>query len=242
MRPLNLDDYDITSQEDLSVNAAAVLKKREGRTIKAGGLWVYDNEIASLRGSFEDGDIISVEDFDGYFMGYGFINRKSRITVRLLSRRKESRITPAFLAERVRRAWDYRRKVIDTSSCRLIFGEADFLPGLTVDKYEDILVVESLALGIDRLKGYLLAALVAALREDGVPISWTWKTVKRPAFSWTRKTTAGPSTASAEVPGSWTASLTPAPLRSTPQLRALRRSPRWTPPTWLSNRHRKMRA
>ena len=88
MRPLNLDDYDITSQEDLSVNAAAVLKKREGRTIKAGGLWVYDNEIASLRGSFEDGDIISVEDFDGYFMGYGFINRKSRITVRLLSRRK----------------------------------------------------------------------------------------------------------------------------------------------------------
>ena len=153
MRPLNLDDYDITSQKDLSVNAAAVLKKREGRTIKAGGLWVYDNEIASLRGSFEDGDIISVEDFDGYFMGYGFINRKSRITVRLLSRRKESRITPAFLAERVRRAWDYRRKVIDTSSCRLIFGEADFLPGLTVDKYEDILVVESLALGIDRLKG-----------------------------------------------------------------------------------------
>ena len=170
MRPLNLDDYDITSQKDLSVNAAAVLKKREGRTIKAGGLWVYDNEIASLRGSFEDGDIISVEDFDGYFMGYGFINRKSRITVRLLSRRKESRITPAFLAERVRRAWDYRRKVIDTSCCRLIFGEADFLPGLTVDKYEDILVVESLALGIDRLKGYLLAALVAALREDGVPV------------------------------------------------------------------------
>ena len=159
MLSFDANNYDINSLKDLSVDAAAILKKREGRTIKAGGLWVYDNEIAQFRGVFEDGDIISVEDFDGYFMGYGFVNRKSRITVRLLSRRCEKPVTPAFLTQRVRSAWEYRKKVIDTSSCRLLFGEADFLPGLTVDKYEDILVVESLALGIDRLKGYLLAAL-----------------------------------------------------------------------------------
>ena len=85
MLSFDANNYDINSQKDLSVGAAAVLKKREGRTIKSGGLWVYDNEIAQMRGAFEDGDIISVEDFDGYFMGYGYINRKSRITVRLLS-------------------------------------------------------------------------------------------------------------------------------------------------------------
>ena len=103
-------------------------------------------------------------------MGYGFVNRKSKITVRLLSRRKDKPVTPAFLTQRVKSAWEYRKKVIDTSSCRLLFGEADFLPGLTVDKYEDVLVVESLALGIDRLKGYILAALVQALAEDGVKV------------------------------------------------------------------------
>ena len=146
MLSFDANNYDINSLKDLSVDAAAILKKREGRTIKAGGLWVYDNEIAQFRGVFEDGDIISVEDFDGYFMGYGFVNRKSRITVRLLSRRCDNPVTPAFLTQRVRSAWEYRKKVIDTSSCRLLFGEADFLPGLTVDKYEDILVVESLAL------------------------------------------------------------------------------------------------
>lgn len=67
------------------------LKKGEGRTLKSGGMWVYDNEIASIEGSFENGDIISVHDFDGYFMGYGFINTKSKITVRLLSRKKSIR-------------------------------------------------------------------------------------------------------------------------------------------------------
>ena len=170
MLAFDIKNYDINSEQDLAVDAAVVLKKREGRTIKSGGLWVYDNEIAQTRGSFEDGDIISVEDFDGYFMGYGYINRKSKITVRLLSRHREVPVTPAFLTQRVRSAWEYRKKVIDTSSCRLLFGEADFLPGLTVDKYEDILVVESLALGIDRLKGYILAALVTVLAEDGITV------------------------------------------------------------------------
>ncbi len=155
---------------DLVGGAAAVLKKGEGRSLKAGGLWVYDNEIAEVRGGFEDGDIISVEDFDGYFLGYGFINSASKIRIRMLSRRKEKRITPAFLEDRVRTAWEYRKNVIDTGSCRLIFGEADFLPGLVVDKFSDVLVAESLALGIDRLKPLLLESLKKVLEEDGIKI------------------------------------------------------------------------
>ena len=170
MLSFDINEYDIYSEKDLSAGGAAVLKKKEGRTIKSGGLWVYDNEIAEFKGAFEDGSIIAVEDFDGYFMGYGFVNRRSKITVRLLSRRREHPVTPALLTQRVRDAWEYRKKVIDTSSCRLIFGEADFLPGLTVDKYEDVLVVESLALGIDRLKGHILAALVKVLSEDGIQV------------------------------------------------------------------------
>ena len=155
---------------DLACSATAVLKKGEGRSLKAGGLWIYDNEIAEVRGIYEDGDIISVEDFDGYFMGYGFINSVSRIRIRMLSRRSEHKITPAFLEKRVRDCWKYRKSVIDTGSCRLVFGEADFLPGLVVDKFSDVLVVESLALGIDRLKPLLLEYLKRVLAENGVRI------------------------------------------------------------------------
>ncbi len=146
------------------------LKKGEGRTLKAGGMWVYDNEIASVTGDFEDGDIVEVHDFDGYCMGCGYINRKSKITLRMLSRKKDAVIDESFLERRVRDAWEYRRQTIDTSSCRLIFGEADFLPGIVVDKFADVLVVESLALGIDRWKGAIVEALKKVLAEDGIHI------------------------------------------------------------------------
>ena len=151
-------------------SAIAVLKKGEGRTLKSGGLWVYDNEIASIAGSFTDGDIVEVHDFDGFFLGYGFINSHSKIRIRLMSRRREHPVDDALLRRRVRDAWNYRKAVTDTSSCRLIFGEADFLPGLTVDKFSDVLVVESLALGIDRLKMRILDLLKEVLAEDGIII------------------------------------------------------------------------
>lgn len=146
------------------------LKKGEGRTLKAGGMWVYDNEIASITGHFEQGDVVAVHDFDGYPMGCGYINTRSRIAVRLLSRRKDIVIDESFLEQRVRDAWAYRKQTIDTASCRLIFGEADFLPGLVVDKFADVLVVESLALGIDRWKGTIVDALKRVLAEDGIRI------------------------------------------------------------------------
>ncbi|MCD8362400.1 MAG: class I SAM-dependent rRNA methyltransferase [Lachnospiraceae bacterium] len=146
------------------------LKKGEGRTIKAGGAWIYDNEIESIAGHSENGDIVEVHDFDGYFLGYGFLNRNSKIRVRLLSRRREHVIDDAFLERRVRDAWEYRKATTDTGCCRIIFGEADFLPGLVIDKFSDVLVVESLALGIDRLKPRILDLLKKVLLEDGIVI------------------------------------------------------------------------
>ena len=150
--------------------AVVTLKKGEGRFLKSGGLWVYDNEIASIMGSFVNGDIVLVHDFDGYPMGRGFINTNSKIAVRMLTRDEHREINEDFLRQRVRDAWEYRKKVVDTGSCRVIFGEADFLPGLVVDKFSDVLVVQSLALGIDRLKGTIIEALKDILAEDGIQI------------------------------------------------------------------------
>lgn len=150
--------------------AAVILKKGGGRTVKAGGMWIYDNEIERMEGSFQGGDIVEVHDFDGYFMGYGYINPKSKITVRILSRKKDSIINEAFFERRVRDAWNYRKETIDTSCCRLIFGEADFLPGIVIDKFSDVLVVESLALGIDRWKTVIVEAVKKVLAEDNIVI------------------------------------------------------------------------
>lgn len=151
-------------------NAVAVLKKGEGRTIKAGGAWIYDNELESVMGVCEDGDIVIVRDFDGYPMGKGFINRKSKIMIRMLTRNAKQELDSNFLRLRIKNAWEYRKKTVDTSCCRLIFGEADFLPGIVIDKFEDVLVVESLALGIDRLKLDIVEILKEILAEDGISI------------------------------------------------------------------------
>ena len=156
--------------ESLVSDGKIILKKGEGRTIKAGGAWVFDNEIAEYCGDTADGNIIAVHDFDDYFMGYGYINSHSKIRVRMLCRYRKEPIDHAFFYERVKAAWEYRKNVCDTSSCRIIFGEADWLPGLTVDKYEDVLVVESLALGIDRWKNELVEDLKEILAKDNIHI------------------------------------------------------------------------
>jgi 23S rRNA (cytosine1962-C5)-methyltransferase len=150
--------------------AVVTLKKGEGRSLKSGGLWVYDNEIDTIMGTFKNGDIVVVKDFDGYMMGRGFINQNSKIRIRMMTRDKEQLIDREFLKKRVRDAWEYRKKTVDTSSCRIVFGEADFLPGIVIDKFSDVLVVESLALGIDRLKLDIIEALKEVLAEDGIVI------------------------------------------------------------------------
>lgn len=152
------------------MSAIATLKKGEGRTIKAGGMWIFDNEIDSVLGLFENGEVVIVHDFDGYPMGRGFINMNSKIRIRLLTRRVDQEIDEEFLRMRVQRAWDYRKTTVDTSSCRLIFGEADFLPGFVADKYEDVLVVQCLALGMEQFKQTLVTLLKETLQADGIHI------------------------------------------------------------------------
>lgn len=153
-----------------TVTATVRLKKGQGRTLKAGGAWIYDNEIDTVTGEYENGDLAAVEDFDGYGLGHGFINTNSKLTVRMLSRKKDTVIDQDFIEMRVRNAWEYRKATVDTSSCRILFGEADFLPGIVIDKFSDVLVVESLALGIDRLKPVIVEMLRKVLAEDGITI------------------------------------------------------------------------
>ena len=144
------------------------LKKGEGRTIKAGGLWIFDNEIESIMGRFKNGDIVTVHDFDGYPMGRGYINQNSKIRIRLMTRNVHQEIDRDFLTMRLQNAWDYRKKMVDTDSCRIVFGDADFLPGLVIDKFSDVLVVQSLALGIDRFKEQIVEILKEILKADGI--------------------------------------------------------------------------
>ena len=171
-----------------------VVRKGGARSLKAGGAWIYDNEIdrivpaAAGRGAaltdgaasadgtggaaVSGGGIVRVKDFDGYVLGFGCYNPVSKIRVRMLARYEKEGITPSFFRERVRDAWAARKAVMgtDTGCCRVIFGEADFLPGITVDKFSDVLVIESLALGTDRLKELILLDLVEILEEDGLTI------------------------------------------------------------------------
>ena len=149
-------------------NTIVTLKKGEGRTIKAGGAWIFDNEIAEINGRFTNGDVVTVQDFDGYPMGKGFINQNSKIRIRMMTRKADVEIDHGFLEMRVRNAWEYRKTVGDISSCRVIFGEADFLPGLVIDKYEDVLVVECLALGMEQFKREIVDILRGVLAEDGI--------------------------------------------------------------------------
>ena len=156
---------------DWRMNKAIVtLKKGEGRMLKSGGAWIFDNEIESVMGHFDDGDIVLVHDFDGYPLGRGFINRHSKIWVRMLTRNIDQEINEAFFAKRLRDAWEYRKKTVDISSCRIVFGEADFLPGMVIDKFSDVLVFQALALGIDRYKELLIRILREILQEDGIRI------------------------------------------------------------------------
>lgn len=154
--------------------ATVTLKKGEGRVLKQGAAWIFDNEIASVMGEFQNGDIVLVRDFDGYPMGRGFINTNSKIRVRMLTRNMEQEIDDAFIEMRVRDAWEYRKSVMlsgeDLKACRIIFGDADFLPGMVVDRYEDILVVQALSLGINLLKTRIIKALLSVLENDGINI------------------------------------------------------------------------
>lgn len=147
-----------------------LLKKGEGRTINAGGLWIYDNEIKEIHGHFKNGDIVDVYAHNEYPLGRGYINQNSKIRIRLMTRNIDQEIDSDFLRMRLQNAWDYRKKTVDTSSCRIVFGDADFLPGLVIDKFEDVLVVQSLPLGIDAFKEEIVELMKDILLQDGITI------------------------------------------------------------------------
>lgn len=145
---------------------------KAARALRSGHPWVYGEEVLETRGSCVDGGIVDVETRSGHWLGAGFFNSASKIRVRILSQNKNDRYDEAFLERRLRYAVEYRQTVMgsDFSNCRLIFGEADGFPGLTVDRFESVLVVQVLSLGIERIKQPLFSKLVRILRESGQQI------------------------------------------------------------------------
>lgn len=148
-----------------------VSKKCE-RFIKGGHIWVYADEILSVDGEYENGDIADVLTEKGRYLGSGYVNDNSKIRVRIISKNANDRFDEMFYRRRIAYALDYRMTVMgeDFSSCRLIFGEADGFPGLTVDKFENVLVAQVLSLGTERVKDVIFRGLVDALRERGYKI------------------------------------------------------------------------
>ncbi len=148
-----------------------VTKKCE-RFIKGGHIWVYADEILSVDGEYENGDIVDVLTDKGRYLGSGYINDNSKIRVRIISKNANDRFDEMFYRRRIDYAIDYRLTVMgeDFSSCRLIFGEADGFPGLTVDKFENILVAQVLSLGTDRVKDIIFRGLTEALAERGYTV------------------------------------------------------------------------
>ena len=144
------------------------LYKGKGRNAESGHLWIYTTEIENFDGEYENGDIVEVYNFRHEFIGKGFINDVSKIAIRIMTRDINEEIDEEFFRKRLRAASDYRKTVIDTSSCRFLFGEADFVPGMIIDKFEDYYVIQSLALGIDKYKDIIVKLLTEEYGAKGV--------------------------------------------------------------------------
>ena len=143
------------------------------RALTSGHPWVYEGEVVSLEGAAEDGGLVDVVSRRGSWLGCGFYNSRSKIRVRLVSRNANDDFSDEFWTRRLRYAWEYRKAVMgetDSRCCRIIFGEADFFPGLTVDRFEDVLVAQVLSLGMERIKHRLFPLLADILRQDGQTI------------------------------------------------------------------------
>ncbi len=152
---------------------AVVIHQRGTERAKAGHPWVFDNEITEQRGAPEDGGLCDVLSAKGRYLGTGFYNSRSKIRVRMISNNANDTFGPDFYRRRLQYAWEYRKTVLDgeVETCRLIFGESDHFPGLTVDKFGEILVTQTLSLGIERLKETLFPMLAEILEQDGQKIS-----------------------------------------------------------------------
>jgi 23S rRNA (cytosine1962-C5)-methyltransferase len=145
-----------------------ILKKQIAPRISNGHPWIYANEIASTKGEIQGGDIVEVFYHNGKFCGKGYVNPLSQIMVRLLTRNRQEVIDGAFFHQRILKAWNYRKKLGYTTNCRLVFGEADDLPALIIDKFNDYLVIQTLSLGMDKWKTAIVEALVSIFAPKGI--------------------------------------------------------------------------
>ena len=143
------------------------LKKNEGRILRDGGSWVFDNEIDKIDGSYQNGDIVSVYAYNNYFLGYGYINDNSKIRIRILTRDKNEIIDEVFFKQKLLNAYNYRKDIIEGNSYRLVYSDSDNLPGLVIDKFEDVLVLEADTLGIDIRKQMIAKLLLEIYKEHG---------------------------------------------------------------------------
>ena len=144
------------------------LRRGEEQDVRAGKLWIYDNEIDWADDRCRDGDVVEVLDSRMNFAALGFFNARSKITVRILTRDQQETVDAAFFRRRLQAAWDYRRSLGFNNACRVVFGESDGLPGLTVDKFGEYLSVQILSLGMDRRKDEIVAALVDIIQPKGI--------------------------------------------------------------------------
>lgn len=148
------------------------ISKKAESSVLQGHPWVYDGELKEITGTHENGELVDVLGSSGQYLGTGLYNDNSKIKIRIISRNANDKFDTAFFERRIRYAWDYRKTVMgnDTNCCRVIFGEADTFPGLTVDKFNDILVTQTLSLGIEKRKDIIFPLLVKILSEDGMKI------------------------------------------------------------------------
>ncbi|HEY4109265.1 class I SAM-dependent rRNA methyltransferase [Puia sp.] len=144
------------------------LKKKISRRVENGHPWIFGNEVATVEGDSAGAAIVEVFSHDKKFIGRGYINLQSQISVRLLTRDKSETIDDAFFYNRLAEAWAYRQRLGYTENCRLVFGEADYLPALIIDKFNDYFVLQTLALGMDRWKPAIVDALQRIFQPKGI--------------------------------------------------------------------------
>ena len=144
------------------------LKNKINRRVENGHPWIFNNEVNLVDGDVEGGDIVQVLTYDKKFIGKGYINPKSQILIRLLTRGSAEIINEAFFLNKITRARDYKTRLGYTENCRLVFGEADYLPGLIIDKFNDYFVIQTLALGIDKWKPEIVRALEKIFSPKGI--------------------------------------------------------------------------
>lgn len=145
-----------------------ILKKKISNRVLNGHPWIFANEVNTVEGAANGGDIVEVFTHDKKFLGKGYINPKSQILVRLLSRNRQEEINDDFFYKRLNEAWNYRRQLGYVENCRLIFGEADMMPQLIIDKFNDYFVIQTLALGIDVWKPAIVKAIEKIFRPKGI--------------------------------------------------------------------------